>query len=164
MSILRLCENTPIVEYYKSLLPDSRKNNIDERERRVIESDAPMLQYYRSILNPRKKSSIYSSFLDDQKRQTITRWRLSNHKLQIETGRYRVPRVERADRKCHECNVVEDEHHAIFICPAFNFIRTAHQRLLEKYQSVNTFLDPDLMDTYEVADFLGEIDKVLEKR
>ena len=28
----------------------------------------------------------------------------------------------------------------------------------------NTFLDPDLMDMYEVADFLGEIDKVLEKR
>ena len=33
VSILRLCENTPIVEYYKSLLPNSRKNNIDERER-----------------------------------------------------------------------------------------------------------------------------------
>ena len=130
----------------------------------MIESDAPMLQYYSSIVNPRKKSSIYSSFLDDQKGEIITRWRLSNHKLQIETGRYRVPRVDRADRKCYECNVLEDEHHAIFVCPAFNFIRTSHQRLLEKYQSGNTFLDPDSMDLYEVADFLGEIDKVLEKR
>ena len=60
--------------------------------------------------------------------------------------------------------VHEDESHAIFICPAFNFIRTNYQQLLEKYQSVNAILDPDPMDLYEVADFLGEIDKVLEKR
>ena len=164
ISILRLCENTPIVEYYRSLLPDSRKKNIDERERRVIESDAPMLQYYRSMLNPKKKSSIYSNFVDDLKRQVITRWRLSNHKLLIETGRYRVPYVERADRKCHECGVIEDESHAIFICPAFSFFRVNHQRLLEKYQSVQTFLDPEAIDIYEVAEFLSEIDEVLEKR
>ena len=81
ISILRLCENTPIVEYYKSLLPDSKKSNVEEREQRVIESNAPMLQYYRSIMNPKKKSSIYSSFADDHKRAIITRWRLSNHKL-----------------------------------------------------------------------------------
>ena len=123
-----------------------------------------MLQYYRSMLNPKKKSSIYSNFVDDLKRQVITRWRLSNHKLLIETGRYRVPYVERADRKCHECGVVEDESHAIFTCPAFNFIRVDHQRLLEKYNSVQSFLDPESIDIYEVAEFLSEIDEVLEKR
>ena len=130
----------------------------------MLESDAPMTRYYRSILNPKKKSLIYSSFIDDEKRQIITRWRLSNHKLQIEIGRYRVPYIERADRKCYECNILEDEYHAIFVCPAFNFVRINHQPLLEKYPSVQAFLDPELMDIYEVAEFLCEIDKVLDKR
>ena len=72
--------------------------------------------------------------------------------------------MERADRKCHECGVIEDESHAIFTCPAFTFIRVNHQRLVEKYDSVETFLDPQSIDIYEVAEFLSEIDKVLEKR
>ena len=58
ISILRLCENTPIVEYYKSLLPDSKKSNVEEREQRVIEYNAPVLQYYRSIINPKTAMEI----------------------------------------------------------------------------------------------------------
>ena len=82
--------------------------------------------------------------------------------LNFKKGR-KVPHFEPVDRKCYECIVLEDEYRAIFVCPMFN-ICTAHQHLLEKYQLVNTFLDPDLMDLYEVADFFREIGIVLEKR
>ena len=86
-SILRLCYDTPFVEHYKSLRPDMKKNNISIRETKILESDASMLQYYASIVNVKEKSSIYCNFIDDRKRAVITRWRLSNHKLWIETGR-----------------------------------------------------------------------------
>ena len=122
------------------------------------------MQYYASIVNVKEKSSIYSNFVDDRYRKVITRWRLSNHKLKIETGRYHVPFIERADRKCCLCNILEDEHHAIFVCPSFAFIRQDHQNLIEKYPSVITILNPSLEDIYEVAKFLSEIDNVLNKR
>ena len=123
-----------------------------------------MMQYYASIVNVKEKSTIYSNFVDDRHRKVITRWRLSNHKLRIETGRYHVPFIEREDRKYFLCNVLEDEHHAIFICPSFDFIRQDHQTLLEKYSSVRAILNPSPEDIYEVAKLLSEIDNVLNKR
>ena len=163
-SLLELCRDTPIVQYYESLSPDNKERNILDRETKICQAETSMMQYYASIVNVKEKSSIYSNFVDDRYRKVITRWRLSNHKLKIETGRYHVPFIERADRKCCLCNILEDEHHAIFVCPSFAFIRQDHQNLIEKYPSVITILSPSQEDIYEVAKFLSEIDNVLNKR
>ena len=163
-SILELCKDTPIVEYYESLEEGNKEENIRQREKRILQSSASMTSHYVSIVDIDLKSSIYSSFVDDRFRCVITRWRLSNHRLLIETGRYRVPKIERQHRKCYGCGVIEDERHAIYICPAFEDIRKNHLRLLEKYNSINRFLNPDPTDILEVADFLSEVDKVLNKR
>ena len=163
-SILRICSNTSFVHHYESLEPDNRKKNVSEREDKILESVAPMLQYYNSVVDTRKKSHIYCNYIDDRKRFIITRWRLSNHKLLIETGRYHAPYIEREDRKCWQCNVVEDEYHAIYSCPAFAFIRRNYEQLLTKYQTVKELLNPDVGDIYEVAELLTEIDDVLNKR
>ena len=141
-----------------------QQNKIRDRETRILESDASMLQYYSSIINVREKSSIYRNFVDDRKRYIITRWRLSNHKLLIETGRYHIPYIERMDRKCWQCNVVEDERHPIYVCPAFLFIRENYQQLLTKYQTVKDILNPERDDIYAVADFLSDINTLLDKR
>ena len=163
-SILELCKDTPIVCYYESLLPDNKQKNILERETRISHADTSMLQYYASIVNISEKSNIYCNFIDDRYRKVITRWRLSNHKLRIETGRYHIPYIERADRKCFVCDVVEDEHHAIFLCPSFMLIRQNYETLLEKYPSITMFLNPNAEDLYDVARFLSDIDDVLNKR
>ena len=163
-SILELCKDTPIVEYYESLEEGNKEENIRQREKRILQSSASMTSHYVSIVDIDRKSSIYSSFVDDRFRCVITRWRLSNHRLLIETGRYRVPKIERQHRKCYGCGVIEDERHAIYICPAFEDIRKNHLRLLEKYNSINRFLNPDPTDILEVADFLSEVDNVLNKR
>ena len=68
------------------------------------------------------------------------------------------------DRRCFVCDVVEDEHHAIFLCPSFMLIRQNYETLLEKYPSVTMFLNPDAEDVYDVARFLSDIDDVLSKR
>ena len=62
------------------------------------------------------------SLEDDENRIIISRWRLSSHKLHIETGRYKIPKVPTADRKCQICNILEDEYHALFSCIAHVFI------------------------------------------
>ena len=118
-SILRICTNTSMVRYYESLTSDNKEVNIREREHRISCTTTSMLQYYGSIVEIKTTSSIYCNYIDDHCRNIITRWRLSNHRLRIETGRYQVPRLERENRKCYECDVLEDENHAIFICPAF---------------------------------------------
>ena len=123
-----------------------------------------MTLHYVSIVDIKLKSNIYSSFVDDRFRYVITRRRLSNHRLLIETGRYHVPKIERQHRKCYGCGVIEDERHAIYDCPAFEDIRKNHPRLLEKYNSINRFLNPDPTDIIEVSNFLTEIDKILNKR
>ena len=121
-----------------------------------------MLHYYAMMTNVDEQSSIYSNFVDDRFRAVITRWRLSNHKLRVETGRYNG--VPRSDRVCLECNVVEDESHAIYACPMFMNIRRSHMKIIEKYTNVKELLNPDHMDIGEVALMLLEYDEFLNKR
>ena len=164
VSILELCKDTPFVNYYESLLPDNKMHNIHEREVRIHQSESSMTQYYCSIVNVETKANIYTNLVDDRYRRIITRWRLSNHKLRIETGRYQVPFVQREDRRCYRCNTLEDEKHAIYFCPSFTVIRSNFTILLEKYPSVDLLLNPEPSDIYEVATLLSEIDDVLSKR
>ena len=66
-----------------------------------------------------------NSFKD---RRSTTRIRCSSHKLDIEAGRYANIPLER--RKCQFCesheiaDVLEDEDHALHVCPIGNHVRT----------------------------------------
>ena len=163
-SILELCKDTPFVNYYESLIPDHKKHNVREREIRIRQSESSMTKYYCSIVEVESKSNIYTNLVDDQYRRTITRWRLSNHKLRIETGRYQVPFVQGEDRRCYRCDILEDEKHAIYFCPSFAFIRSNYTLVLEKYPLINALLNPEPSDIYSVATLLSDIDDVLNKR
>ena len=48
-----------------------------------------------------------------KQKRVISKFRLSDHKLQIETGRYCRPRLPPERRTCNACssNAVEDEPH-----------------------------------------------------
>ena len=54
-------------------------------------------------------------------RNILTRFRTSNHKLHIETGRYTRPITPVENRICSNCNSksVEDELHFPMYCPSF---------------------------------------------
>ena len=54
-------------------------------------------------------------------RQIITKFRLSDHNLKIETGRYH--KVPREQRVCSFCNVKEDEIHLLLDCINNKLIR-----------------------------------------
>ena len=68
----------------------------------------------------------------------ITKLRISAHRLQIEVGRYSRPKIQRQDRVCKSCDVLEDELHFLLRCR-----NNQHER--EK-------LFKDLKYTYNVTD------------
>ena len=72
---------------------------------------------------------IYDSFIPENLRIIITRWRLSCHNLKIESGR-RDPYIPRQLRLCAHCDTVEDENHALFSCIIYNTIRMKYAAFL----------------------------------
>jgi hypothetical protein len=58
-------------------------------------------------------------------RIALTKFRCSNHMLEIETGRHK--NIKRCERLCKLCkmNVVEDEYHFLLVCPVLRNIRIA---------------------------------------
>ena len=57
-------------------------------------------------------------------RNALIRFRLSSHRLAVETGRWNKPRPAPFDeRKCERCNVLEDEFHFLFECLLYTDLR-----------------------------------------
>ena len=60
-------------------------------------------------------------------RQSLTRLRVSSHRLEIEAGRWNKPiATPLNDRKCKICNVLEDEYHFVIECPFYTELRTRY--------------------------------------
>ena len=73
-----------------------------------------------------KKEKGFESYLTEIKnfsvRKSVTRFRLSNHKLLIEVGRHQ--NINLSERICPLCSQsVEDEAHFLFACPAYQYQR-----------------------------------------
>ena len=79
--------------------------------------------------NTFKKEFEPEGYLDQIKhisaRKQFAKFRISNHQLQIETGRYRTDKIFNANRICKLCNLneTEDETHLLFHCHCYNSIR-----------------------------------------
>ena len=67
----------------------------------------------------------YLNLIKVQKyRNALIRFRLSLHRLAVETGRWNKPRPTPFDeRKCERCNVLEDEFHFLFECLLYTDLR-----------------------------------------
>ena len=140
------------------------ENDITERKNRLLNEETTRITTYRDITNLEYNNALYNSFVNDELRITITRWRLSCHKLRIETGRYTYPITPRDERLCKMCLTVEDESHALFHCPAHTFIRMKYFALLCKYTTVKLLLNPQSSeDVIQVGSYIGEIEKNMQK-
>ena len=140
------------------------QNNLKERKERLENQDTTRITQYKNITNLEHNTVLYTSFVNDDLRVIITRWRLSCHKLRIETGRYTNPITPRDQRLCKICFVLEDEQHALFQCPVHSFIRLKYHSLLGKYNTVPLILNPQCSDDLvKIGMFLKEIEKNMEK-
>ena len=84
----------------------------------------------------------------------MTKFRISNHILLIETGRYKYPKIPRHERTCRFCSTgkIENETHVLLECNIFDSLRHnlfnkilnfSQLNLLEKHhqEKLNILLD-----------------------
>ena len=87
-------------------------------------------EYYQYIADNFGLQYYLSKAISEIHRKSITRFRLSSHNLNIESGRYK--NELRSKRICTLCNLrdVEDEFHFILKCPKYQEIRNLY---IKKY-------------------------------
>ena len=96
---------------------------------------------YRTLQPEYKYAEYLSMVVCMANRVLLTRFRCGCHGLHIDTGRW--VGLDRKDRLCQVCNSgqdVEDEHHFLFDCPAYSYIRLKHMHVFEQVCTVPEFL------------------------
>ena len=159
LKVLELCKDLAIVKYYRDIGDDNKKNNMMEKLDCANRAAETHTRRYNDLTNLEHCPAVYDSFMREDLRIVITRWRLSCFDLAIETGRYSG--IAREDRLCSFCNVVEDEHHAIFQCRAYDNIREEYKDLLQENPTVKKVLNPT---NKEMAEKVGKYLKLIENR
>jgi hypothetical protein len=103
------------IDYWKSKLFNDERNTGGNKLRtyRLFKSTYGLEKYLIIIKNKNH-------------RKALTRLRVSNHKLKIETGRHQGINIEQ--RTCDVCKVLEDEKHFITECEKF---KEARQKLYD---------------------------------
>ena len=84
----------------------------------------------------------YLSLIDNPTiRRTFSQYRVSNHKLQIERGRYE--NVSREQRFCKLCNTgeVENEYHLALSCPKYEELRNNSNNILKNLFYLNNTIE-----------------------
>jgi len=119
LSILgnNLITNTTIAEFSCKM-----KNAYFEKWKSDIQT-SNKLSFFRSFKD-NYESEKYLDIIDNfEQRRHFTKFRVSNHQLAIETGRYQKMPIE--DRICTLCDkhVVESEIHLLFHCPFYTHLR-----------------------------------------
>ncbi len=104
------------------------------------------LRTYRKFKNDHMQEKYLTIIKDSYIRSSVTRMRLSAHRLMIERGRHLKLSVEQ--RICTKCdqNLVEDEFHAIMICKKYDNERT--QLFHELSTVIITWKDMDINDKF----------------
>ncbi len=86
-----------------------------------------LANYFRLYGNIAYGFQAYLSLVDNvQLRKCLSRFRCSNHCLEIEAGRRTKPlKTPIYERPCKQCSLgaVEDEDHFLLVCPAYEHIR-----------------------------------------
>ena len=155
--VVDLCKHLDIIKHYEGLTNTNRDEDLLMKKNEVMNSTETMKQRYYLLTNNTYCPAIYESFIKEEYRIILTRWRLSCFDLQIETGRYN--RTPREERLCSLCGVVEDEQHVLFRCRAYNSIRTQFFVLLEKNPTIHDLLNPT---SREMAEEVGLFLKLIE--
>ena len=154
----------PFLNHYESLKSDTVKSNIEMRKSIIRESKQTMHKRYYQLFNLKYNEVLYNSMTNDMDRVMITRWRLSSHRLYIETGRYKNPPIIRDQRTCIICEELEDEEHAIFKCKAHRCIRNRARELISSYPDVKSILSPYKVEVIrQIAKYLKDIEQNMDK-
>ena len=134
-------------------LENSRFKFIEIWTNTVSNPDMPKLEFY-GLTKKEFGFEEYLSLPNFRDRQIITKFRCSNHPLEIERGRYRgKPRSERLCKLC-TLNEIENEEHFLLSCPFYDYVKEKHY--LSEITNVNEFMDslePATLAKYLIESF-----------
>ena len=152
MKIFKICESkrTNGYTYLSRLLDPSRHHNVTVIERFITQNTSKAATYKQ--INPDLSvHSVYTTdkYVDERKRLVFTRFRLSSHRLKIETGRW--ARIEAQNRVCDCGGGIQDESHVLFECP-----KTNGERALYRVDGANTDIGVLMgsMNVHELVPFV----------
>ena len=111
---------------------------------------------WKDKINQSSKADTYRQFKPDMKfepylyhgnrkmRVNMTKLRVSDHKLQIETGRHQRPLTPRSERKCYMCSEeVEDETHFLTQCKLYGTRDKYWTIICNKVPQISTLSNTD---------------------
>jgi hypothetical protein len=121
--------NTKSSKMIKKLLSESddiKVRDLQTRSEKLKKNLSSKRTTYLTI-NPRlDKIKIYNSNqIREQKRVMVSRFRLSAHRLRVETGRWK--RIPREERTCDCSSAIQDENHVVFNCGLSQTIRCKYK-------------------------------------
>jgi hypothetical protein len=126
------------------------------------------LRTYRTFKTSYTRESYLKQISNINHRISLTKLRISDHRLHIETGRYTKPYTVVEDRICQLCKSgVEDEKHFLVSCNAYNNERTqliseiekltrCQFNLLNKEDQFQLLINPPNAIQRQVAKFVSE--------
>ena len=82
---------------------------------------SPILRTYINFKCSFQTEAYLYEIKDYRLRRPVAQFRLSSHRLKVETGRHVYPKIDLENRICELCNLnkVEDELHFLFYCPLY---------------------------------------------
>jgi len=93
------------------------------------------LKFFKTFKNDYTPSSYLGLTSKLSERKELLTFRIGNHKLRIETGRYdQIPRANRLCPIC-ACNQIEDESHFLIYCNKYSILRNKFYKKNRTYHS-----------------------------
>ena len=84
-----------------------------------------VISYFYLVISVNRRTAHSVQNKNFDKRRCLTKFRISSHKLKIETGRFTRPLTPLEQRVCDHCLMtIEDEFHFLMQCPRYSHIRS----------------------------------------
>ena len=124
-----------IQQRFKEIFEQQTLYHLEEKE---IKSEGKLVFY--SKIKRKYKKELYLQSQNIKNRNVIRNLRISTHKVNIETGRYKG--INRDERICELCilNTVETEIHFLTECPTFNDERISFLNDLNTNHNVHIYI------------------------
>ena len=96
-----------------------RRRDVDKQEEGSIKYRGCFVGWQRVFKNKFEIEKYLTLLTDFKSRKTLAKFRCSDHKLLVETGRHAG--LQLTERKCQMCSLdeIEDEIHFLCVCPAY---------------------------------------------
>ena len=126
----------------KNPIKNSTKRVVKEKYDQIILEQLSNLNenlkifLYNKLKNEIKLEDYLSTLKNFNSRKILTKFRISDHKLEIEIGRYK--KVPREQRICKACKVLDDEKHFFLYCHInYNIRNSLIQEIVNYYPDFN---------------------------